>query len=74
MNRIDLAFGVSGGARAAGRVRCGSGPSRPATGWKIRKFNAHLLECFSRHLKLEFNAIKSSEAFSVLCNYGAITA
>jgi hypothetical protein len=42
--------------------------------WKIRKFNAHLLECFSRHLKLEFNAIKSSEAFSVLCNYGAITA
>jgi hypothetical protein len=42
--------------------------------WKIRKFNAHLLECFSRHLKLDFNAIKCSQAFVDLCNYGAIAA
>lgn len=42
--------------------------------WKIRKFNAHLLERFSRHLKLDFNAIKYSQAFADLCNYGAIAA
>jgi hypothetical protein len=40
--------------------------------WKIRKFNAHLLERFSRHLGLNFTAIKSSPAFAGLCNYGAI--
>ncbi len=42
--------------------------------WKIRKFNAHLLERFSRHLKLDFTAIKCSQAFANLCNYGAIAA
>lgn len=42
--------------------------------WKIRKFNAHLLERFSRHLKLDFNAIKSTQAFADLCNYGTIAA
>ena len=41
---------------------------------KIRQFNAHLLERFSRHLKLDFSAIKSSQAFADLCNYGAIAA
>ncbi|MBK8451735.1 MAG: transposase [Thiofilum sp.] len=41
---------------------------------KIRHFNAHLLERFSRHLKLDFSAIKSSPAFADLCNYGAIAA
>jgi hypothetical protein len=41
---------------------------------KIRKFNAHLLERFSRHLKLDFTAIKCSQAFTDLCNYGAIAA
>jgi IS4 transposase len=42
--------------------------------WKIRKFNAHLLERFSRHLKLDFTAIKYTQAFADLCNYGAISA
>lgn len=42
--------------------------------WKIRKFNAHLLERFSRHLQLDFSAIKSSQAFADLCRYGAIAA
>lgn len=40
--------------------------------WKIRHFNAHLLERFSRHLKLDFTAIKCRQAFADLCNYGAI--
>lgn len=42
--------------------------------WKIRKFNAHLLERFSCLLKLDFTAIKSTRAFVQLCNYGAIAA
>lgn len=42
--------------------------------WKIRKFNAHLLERFSCHLKLDFTAIKSTPVFTDLCNYGAIAA
>lgn len=41
---------------------------------KIRKFNAHLLERFSRHLKLDFSTIKCSQAFADLCSYGAIAA
>ena len=41
---------------------------------EIRKFNAHLLEHFSCHLKLDFSAIKYSQAFVDLCNYGAIAA
>lgn len=40
--------------------------------WKIRHFNAHLLERFSRHLKLDFTAIKYRQAFADLCNYGTI--
>lgn len=42
--------------------------------WKIRKFNAHLLERFSCHLKLDLTVIKSTQAFSDLCNYGVIAA
>lgn len=42
------------------------------TSWKIRKFNTHLLKrCFC-HLKLDFIAIKSTQAFSGLCNYRVI--
>ncbi|QTR49300.1 transposase [Candidatus Thiothrix anitrata] len=41
---------------------------------KIRRFNAHLLERFSRHLKLDFSTIKCSQAFADLCSYGAIAA
>jgi hypothetical protein len=41
---------------------------------KIRQFNAHLLERFSRHLKLDFSTIKCSQVFADLCNYGAIAA
>ena len=42
--------------------------------WKTRKFNAHLLERFSCHLGIDFTAIKSSQGFAALCNYGAIAA
>jgi len=42
--------------------------------WKTRKFNAHLLERFSCHLGIDFTAIKSSQGFTDLCNYGAIAA
>jgi hypothetical protein len=42
--------------------------------WKIRKFNAHLLERFSSDLGLDFNTIKSRPEFETLCNYGAIAA
>ena len=42
--------------------------------WKARKFNVHLLERFSSHLGLDFNAIKSRPDFEELCDYGAIAA
>ncbi len=42
--------------------------------WKTRKFNAHLLERFSCHLGIDFTAIKSSQGFAALCNYGTIAA
>ncbi|MBK8753284.1 MAG: hypothetical protein IPL99_17345 [Candidatus Competibacteraceae bacterium] len=45
-----------------------------AIGWKIRKFNEHLLKRFSSFLGLDFSSIKSSPEFGNLCNYGAIAA
>jgi hypothetical protein len=41
-------------------------------GWKIRKFNEHLLKRFSDMLGLDFSSIKSNPAYETLRNYGAI--
>jgi hypothetical protein len=42
--------------------------------WKIRKFNAHLLQRFSEKLGLDFSLIKSHPAYETLQNYGATAA
>jgi len=41
--------------------------------WKIRNSYEHLLQRFSFHLALNFNAIKSSSIFQYLCNFPTIS-
>jgi len=41
--------------------------------WKIRNSHEHLLQRFSFHLALNFNAIKSSSIFQYLCNFSTIS-
>jgi IS4 transposase len=79
--KLGFHFNVSLAAlnllRLEDRQQAVEGPGRNVisiASWKTRKFNAHLLERFSRHLALDFTAIKSSPAFAVLCNYGTIAA